>query len=347
MLRRDWFENMIYKALLEVNPELEDISNNPEIISELIQKSLPEIVEILDKGLLKTYEKGLRIRQKQNQNFKKRMQKRWQSPFRLLEFFIYFNREFGESVCDSIRNKGIENIKFETLFRLHARAVQVALEILELLKGGFADGAMARWRSLYEISIIATFLSDKDEQVSQRYLDYFFVENYKEMLEYQENCTSLNYKAFSEEETADIEYLYQKQIKKYGNDFSKNFGWVGDLLPKDKWSFKGIEKTIEFSFFRPFYKMANNYVHSGPKGFLFKLGLYNTNDIMLAGPSNYGFADPGQNTAFSLVHTTLILLEFETYLENNVYIELFIRFTDRISEEFVKVQKQIESEEDE
>ena len=347
MLSRDWFENMILKAVLEVNPELEDISKNSEIISEAIQKSLPEIVEILDKSLLKTYKKGLRTRQIQTRNFRKRLQKRWQSPFRLLEFFIYFNREFGENVCDSIRNKKIENIKFETLFRLHARAIQIALEILELLKGGFADGAIARWRSLYEISIIATFLSDKDEQVSQRYLDYYFIENYKEMLEYQENCTRLNYEAFSEEETAEIEYLYQEQIKKYGNGFGKHYGWIGDLLPKDKWSFKGIEETIEFGSFRPFYKMANNYVHSGSKGFLFKLGLYNTDNIMLAGPSDYGFADPGQNTAFSLMHTTLTLVEFETYLENSAYVELFRKFINRISDEFVKVQKQMESEEEE
>jgi hypothetical protein len=93
--------------------------------------------------------------------------------------------------------------------------------------------------------------------------------------------------------------------------------------------------------------MANNYVHSGPKGFLLKLGLYNSDEIMLAGPSNYGFADPGQNTAFSLIHTSLTLVEFVTYLEKSAYIKLFVKFTDRISEEVVKVQEQIESEEEE
>lgn len=344
MLSRDWFENMILEAIMEVNPELEDITKNSEVISETIEKSFPKIVEILEKSLLKTYKKGLKERQLDIKRFKKRLLKRWKSPLTLLEFFIYFNLEFGENVCSSIREQKIENLKFETLFRLHARAIQIAQEILELLKGGYADGAMARWRSLYEISIIANFLSNKNEKVIQRYLDYYFVENYSEMIDYQKNCVKLNYKPFSEEEIKEIKYLYHEQLKKYGDDFTKPYGWVGELLPKKKWNFKGVEETIEFGCFRPFYKMANNFIHSGSKGIIFKLGLYDTDNIMLAGPSNYGLADPGQNTAFSLLHATLPLIEFETYLEDSVYVELFKKFRDRISDEFVRIQDQIEKE---
>jgi hypothetical protein len=55
------------------------------------------------------------------------------------------------------------------LTRLHARACQVAAEILALMQHGFADGAMARWRTLHEIAVIATFLRDRGEVMAERY----------------------------------------------------------------------------------------------------------------------------------------------------------------------------------
>ena len=94
---------------------------------------------------------------------------------------------------------------------------------------------------------------------------------------------------------------------------------------------------------RSFYKMANNSVHSGAKGFIFTLGQYDSNEVMLAGPSNYGFADPGQNAVFSLFQTTLTLSEFETYLEESLYIKIGMNMLDELSEEFVRIQKKIET----
>jgi hypothetical protein len=42
-------------------------------------------------------------------------------------------------------------------------------------------------------------------------------------------------------------------------------------------------------YLRPYYKLASHNVHAQPKGILFKLGLVQNQDILLAGPSNYGF----------------------------------------------------------
>jgi hypothetical protein len=66
---------------------------------------------------------------------------------------------------------------------------------------------------------------------------------------------------------------------------------------------------------------------------------------MLAGPSNYGLADPGQNTAYSLFHSTLGLTGFETYLEDAIFVKVAESLIKELSDEFIKVQKQIESEE--
>ena len=39
---------------------------------------------------------------------------------------------------------------------IHGRAFAGILEIITLMKNGFADGAYARWRSMYELSIISS-----------------------------------------------------------------------------------------------------------------------------------------------------------------------------------------------
>ena len=98
-----------------------------------------------------------------------------------------------------------------------------------------------------------------------------------------------------------------------GVDFVKSYGWASNFLAPGKRNFKGMEEQIHYSYMRPHYKWANNYVHGGSKGFLFKAGTFKQEHVMLAGPSNYGLADPGQNTAYSLFQTTLTLIGFETH----------------------------------
>ena len=103
--------------------------------------------------------------------------------------------------------------------RLHARACQLASEILELIKFGFADGALARWRTLYEISIFANFLRGRPEELSQKYLDYYLVETYFEAKEFQKNCRDLKQRPFSKAYMNKMETNFQKLKEKYGGRF--------------------------------------------------------------------------------------------------------------------------------
>jgi hypothetical protein len=347
MQERDWLEKIFKKSLEKAKPDLEYTDDNFEEIYELIEKSMPSLIESFEKHINIKSRKILKENRRNISKFNKRLNKRWKTAIDQLEIFIAFNLEYGIIVSDTYRKKKPNDIKFETLLRLHARACQISNEILVLIKNGFADGAMARWRSIYEISILANFLEKGSEELCQRYLDYYFIENHFETLEYQKNCERLGCERLSEEEILDSLKSVEVQKEKYGNDFGRLYGWIGDALPKKKWNFAGMEETIEFKYMRSFYKMANNFVHSGAKGFIFNLGQFDSNEVMLAGPSNYGFADPGQNTAFSLFQTTLTLSEFDTYLEDSLYIKIGANMLDKLGEEFLLIQKKIEDEEDE
>ena len=84
-------------------------------------------------------------------------------------------------------------------------------------------------------------------------------------------------------------------------------------------------------------------VHANPKGVMFRLGLLgNTQNILLAGPSNFGFTDPAQGTAFSLGLVTVILITTKQTMDNLVLSNILLRLESEIGEEFLKVQEEIE-----
>jgi hypothetical protein len=68
-------------------------------------------------------------------------------------------------------------------------------------------------------------------------------------------------------------------------------------------------------------------------------------EVLLAGPSNFGLADPGQNTALSLTFVTSALVQLDPTVDVMVALEVALALSDEIGESFVAVQKQIEAEE--
>ena len=69
------------------------------------------------------------------------------------------SRESGDLFNESF-GKNNDQVFF-VLWRLHARSCQITMEILALLKSGFADGAHARWRTLHEIAVTALFIKQQ------------------------------------------------------------------------------------------------------------------------------------------------------------------------------------------
>jgi hypothetical protein len=344
-MQRDWVEQIYIEAFEEILKKSPKGSLTKKQIKDAVAETFPALTDATRQQVKKQSKVVLKEHNNVMREFKRNLIKRWGKALDLLEVFIAYNLDYGVTLAHSFRSNNDKNVKFEVLLRLHARSCQIASEILELLKSGFADGAHARWRTLYEVSIFANFLNDKPDSLSQKYLDYSIVESFHERMEFQKNCKRLGYKPFPKKEMDNAEKQITSLKEKYGNDFVKPYGWAVEYLPNTKRNFAGMEETTSLRHMRSFYKSANNYVHGGSKGFLHKWGLYKQNSVMLAGPSNYGLADPGQNTAYSLFHSTLGLTGFETYLEDAIFVKVAESLIKELSDEFIKVQKQIESEE--
>lgn len=89
-------------------------------------------------------------------------------PFVKLETILYFDKEIDVLLIFKSNQEAIH--KYTALKYIHGRGLQQFLEIITLMKNGFADGAYSRWRSLYELNIIASFISEYGEEIAEAYI---------------------------------------------------------------------------------------------------------------------------------------------------------------------------------
>jgi len=107
--------------------------------------------------------------------------------------------------------------------------------------------------------------------------------------------------------------------------------------------FSDIEEKVGLQHMRSYYKLASNNVHANPKAVFYRLGLSHLNeDILLAGPSNTGLADPANGTVLSICQITTSLLLHDTNLDRLVASKALLRLSDDIQRIFTETQLNIE-----
>ena len=331
---------------IERDEILQEINNKLEI---LLPKSAKKIAPRVLKFIHKISRSTLAQRKKERKKFESNINRDWRKPISLLEELLIICMEACAEVNKEWQNEPTheEPNKLEVLIRLHARACQVASEILSLLRSGHADGAHARWRSLHEIAIVGLFISKHDDIIAERYIMHDAIECYKAAIQFQENATLLGVDKISDEELQEICTEKDRLIEKYGKDFKNDYGWASGVLNKHKPRFSDIEKNVELSHLRTYYKLASHNVHANSCGVFFKLGLLNSTDkTILAGPSNYGLADPGHGCALSLSQITVPLLTLRLNFQRYVTCNVIQLLAHQIGDSFFSTQKQFEESPD-
>jgi Family of unknown function (DUF5677) len=325
--------------------QLDNLDDMDGIVNEITEKiidAIPDIISetssILLDQLKRNVTKILEEHQADREAFESRLFQKWETALNLLEMLRFIAFEAGAKFNNKFRPKAAEenNLVFEALTRLHARACQVALEVLALLRSGFADGAHARWRTLHEIAVVASFIQQSGNEVAERYLLHNHIESYKAAQQYQNYFVRLRQDAIPEQELADLRSIYQQLINRFGSAYRNSYGWAAVALGRQDPKFSDIEQVVGLDHLRPYYKLASHNVHANPKGMLFRLGLYpERTNLLLAGPSDAGLADPGHGAAISLFQTTTTLLTTEANIDRLVICHVMVKLVDEIGDAFL------------
>lgn len=314
-------------------------------LPDVVMQTSSEAAKAILKTLKRDWPGQAEFERESLEGFRRRLEARWGKGFDGLRMLLTMAREMGGEVhtrarrSRSNRNQAIRSV----LLRLHTRACQVTAEIITLIENGFADGAMARWRTLYEIGVVATVISDGGDELAQRYMAHEAVESKLALDEYDRCHQALGFKPMSLNERRHVERAFKAAVDAHGPEFGKPYGWAAQYLGLKRVTFKELEDAADRSGMRPYYKMASYNVHADAKGVFHRLGVLGDPSMVIAGASDAGFVEPGQKTAITLVQITALLFRDRiSNLDTMIRTQLLMLVRDEIPGALVKASRSLD-----
>lgn len=319
----------------------EFVAGLPQTVQDITEHTSSDLLQVLKKDWSREA-----VRQKREREaFKTRLYDRWGDGLHLLRFLITFSQEMGNEINSSGRKSADAPLSVGVLTRLHARGCQIAEEVVCLLESGFADGAMARWRTLHEISAVAALIGEHGEELAERYAEHDAIECARAARQYQKYHARLGVEAIAAEELQEIEGLEKALKEKHGKEFGSPNGWAAKHLGIAEPKIDQLIAAARTDHMLPYYKIASHHVHANPRGIFFKLGILGEAEILLAGPSNAGLEDPGQNAAISLMQITSALALLNPTLDDLIAMKIIQQLVDQIGDSLVRAHEQLERDE--
>ena len=238
------------------------------------------------------------------------LQVRWRPALNVFATTWHLSHEEGARFSRKYQSEATESreIVFFALRLLHARACRISGEVFALLRGGFASGALARWRTLHEIAVVANLIGFRgDDSLADRYLAHQAIHDERDARSERQTAAPED-SAITDAEYEQLLAAKQELLDKYGPGYDTDYGWAVPLVGVRKPSFHDLEKLVDQDRWRPIYKAASHPVHSGAKEAVASHVSTRAGDRLLTGPTNVGLSTPGYASLASLLITTTALL---------------------------------------
>lgn len=217
-------------AKLGEDRAVELAEKEPERLQALIDDAVMGIIATSGQGLVEQLKQDgpamLAHRRAERRGFEERLTRQWARAFALAEMAMVVASEAGDTFNEKHRPQAIDDndLVFEVLTRLHARACRIAEEVLTLLKSGFGQAALARWRSLHEVAVVAWFIEEHGQDTAERYLLHEHIESWRAMDEMQVSADRLDLEPFTEEELRDAQAIKDDLTARYGQAYAASYG---------------------------------------------------------------------------------------------------------------------------
>ena len=329
-----------------------DLEQAVEGITSAIESATQDIFVSLSESALRNVLKdpAARLLHLTNERdaFVRRLELTWAEPFKLLDIHVALCQEIGAVRNDWLRKqrrRAKDLVVVDVVTRLHGRAVQVAGEVQALLRNGFADGALSRWRTMHELTVTAMLIAERGPAVAERYAAHLGADSIKAARQYQRFAAVLQHRPISARDQKRLDTLALDLERKYGKPFLTDYGWAADTLKNPNPTFASIEAAVDLDRLRPYFRLASNTVHAGAKGTFFRLGVLGDRDGILAGASNVGLDEAGRLAALSLAQVTTVLLLVHPNTDSIIWSRVVGDISSKVELQFVKTQRRIEREE--
>jgi Family of unknown function (DUF5677) len=301
-------ESIVLKLANDGDFDLES-AEDWERIAKGVSEALDAAGGLLSTTLLAAAPAMLEEQRQIRAGFEARLAWRWRKPFDLFDVVARICLELGEEEAKDARRRRLAGAQLEALLRLQARACLLTAEIRSLLHAGHASGAMARWRSLHDVSVVAGFLYASPNDVAERFLLHYEATRVRELKALQAAAPRLHQGTRASWAVADAARRRDLLRAAYGDDYGESdYDWAADALHNKRPKLTDLEERVNLDHWRPYVQIAHRTIHAGPAGLYGDIGAPDPNAMMLAGPSDTGLGDPAQATIIALQNVTTALL---------------------------------------
>ena len=246
---------------------------------------------------------------KEHRGFVRRNIQRWREGFDALETLNAVCLAAGQEFQREFLNHPpyVTDTLLGVLMRIHARSCRVSGEILALMRDGYPDGAMSRWRSLHELALTALALNHLGTPAA---VDYYVCGKVKELEllhAYQASAEEMGYERHPDDFVRAAVSQVDELLKRNGRtakDYNGQFGWINPYAEKAK-GIDALRKLLGLQKWYHDYKWSSQEVHPVYKEMRTTLGMSEASqDLLLAGPSNSAMTEPGHRSAIALAQAT-------------------------------------------
>jgi Family of unknown function (DUF5677) len=333
----------------------QDLRELEDGCKDFIQNQLPEVlkgsIDDTAQSIIRRFEREwpeTKIEERHNlQKFRDRLELRWAAGLDPLRMLLIASREVGEvfarRLLRSRSKRGTS--KRQAILALHLRACQTTLEILTLLENGLPDGAYARWRTLYEISVVGFFIDRFGDDAAERYIAHDIVSMRDSTVNEFEHAGQTYDPAVLTGVLKEQEDAYNQVIVTFGTSFKSPYGWASHSLKISAPRFQDLEKAVDWEKLPPSYKSSSYKIHAGIAGTIRTLGSIGNYKIIHAGATNAGLHTPAIHAAYSLLHVTSLVMGKTNDLENQIKMKSLIMLRDRVLKQCERASRKLERDE--
>lgn len=304
-----------------------------EAVDDCVMSSLQEYRKISEEAL-----DVIRNREK---DFEERTFERWKPALDHLEMMWHISQELGEAHSREFdADQAAEtHAIMSALAAIFPKALIVTREIICLLKGGYPDGALARWRSLHELTVSAMYISKEGQEAALNYLLSFHFSARIAARQVNEVADRAQIARFSEQELRAFDKRCTEAAKQLNRNFKKDKDGEWPSINLKHRNYADMEKYVEMDHWRPRYKWASKHTHAD---FSPNENLLGTSEakssVVLVGASNSGLADPLMMTAISLAQITSAYLLVTPNLDRVVHSQVILKLSDEMNEIAIKTK---------
>jgi hypothetical protein len=330
-----------------------DLPNFEEKFTEAATSALSAVFPLMGQTAFEEIRSNLK-RHKRNLIRQRKAQRQdvisaWGPALDAFDFQLSLSNEALEMASQlAMKTSDVPTNKLESLILLATRGCQVAAEIITLLRAGFPNGATARWRSLHEISVTAAFLTQHDESLSTRFLDY------ENICCLRLACAERRYTPsmrFDNELSAQISQLRVREAelkREYGEVFVKgDYGWAAKHIQLDDVKFSDLERSVQLEIARPKYRLASAFIHPNVWGISRSIGLEDPSDYAAIDFAHvFGTQTPLLWSSWSLLFLITELLCSDPHVDGVVMANVLKRMNEVVTREIELVEIQFAGEEE-